>query len=125
MKRQTRSIGSALSLTLAATLIAAASALVAPADAAAALRIQASINTPVRVGVVVSDGPRLCSIPGPIERRAMVVRNGDCRHGKSERIVGRHHNRRHERDRQVWVAGHWEQVSRRTARGIPGHWERF
>lgn len=125
MKRQTRNISSALSLALTATLIVAGASMVAPSDARAALRIQASINTPVRVGVVLTDGPRMCTIPQPIERRTVVIRDCACRHGKSDRVAVGHNHRRQERQRQVWVAGYWEQTSRRTARWIPGHWERI
>ncbi len=124
MKRETRTIGSALGLVCVCSLIAAISGIMAPADAAAALRIQAAINAPVRAGIVISDGPRLCSIPKPIERRTVVVRDCDCRHGRSDRVVVGHKHRRHERDRQVWVPGYWQQVSPRTARWVPGHWER-
>ena len=125
MKRETRTTGSALGLALVSSLIVVISGIMAPADAAAALRIQASINAPVRASVVVTDGPRMCTIPKPIERRTVVVRDCGCRHGKSERALVKHKHRRHERQRQVWVAGHWQQVSHRTARWIPGHWERI
>ena len=125
MKRESRTIGSALGLLFVSGLIVVISGVMAPADAEAALRIQASINAPVRAGVVIGDGPRLCSIPKPIERRTVVVRDCGCRHGRSDRVVASHKHRRPERVRQVWVPGYWQQVSARTARWVPGHWERI
>ncbi len=126
MKRETMTNRSALSIALVTGLIVAAVGFMAPQDAAAGVRVRASIDTPLRATVVIGDGPRLCSIPKPVERRTVVVRDCDrcgCDGHRYVTVKGKHHRR--DRHHKVWVPGHWEQTSRRTARWIPGHWERI
>ena len=128
MKRRLPNSSRLSSMVLMAAVVLVAGAAAAPGDAQAGLRVRATvIADPLRATVVLGDGPGLCTIPAPREHRRVVVRghrhDRDCDRGV---IVvegkGKHHRRHHRQDR-VWVPGHWEQVSARTARWIPGHWE--
>lgn len=125
MKRQTKTTASALSLALVTGLIVTAAGILAPAEAEAGIRVQATVNAdPVRATIVLGDGPRLCSIPKPYQRRTVVVRDCGCHDGHGRVVVKQPKHRRHDRHHKVWVEGHWERTGPRTARWIPGHWVR-
>lgn len=128
MKRQTKTTKSALSLALLIGLIVAAGGFLT-ADAQAAVRVRASFDgAPVRATIVLGDGPRLCSIPKPYERRTVVVRDCGCGHGRHDRAFKHFkHKGKHRNDRYhtVWVDGYWERTGPRTSRWIPGHWARY
>jgi len=110
---------------LLAAFLMAAAAVLAPKPANAGLMVSVSIGGDRCVPRPVKIAPSLCNCGHVRSERGLHVRNG----GKHQRRVvkcgtkvKRHRRQRHAR--QVWVAGHWEQVSRRTARWVPGHWER-
>ncbi|MFN2369712.1 MAG: hypothetical protein ABR506_01005 [Candidatus Krumholzibacteriia bacterium] len=80
---------------------------------------------PVRATIALGDGPRLCSIPKPYQRRTVVVRGSGCHDRHGHAVVKKPKHRRHDRDHKVWVDGRWERTGPRTARWIPGHWMRY
>jgi hypothetical protein len=124
MKRHTLQIRRFLRTAFVGALALTALAILAPGRAEAGLVVRASIKTPVRATVVVGDAPRVGILPPTLARRTVVRQAPACcrcdDHGRTHVRI-----KEHRHHRKVWVAGHWEQVSPRTARWIPGHWVRI
>ncbi|HPF69865.1 MAG TPA: YXWGXW repeat-containing protein [Candidatus Krumholzibacteria bacterium] len=130
MKRNATSTIRAFQIAFGLALVLTAAAALVPGDAQAALRITATIGTPVQARVVVGDAPRVAVQTKPIAVRTCpagrIERCDDrqhCRACRHEARLERREHRREHRQERVWVPGYWEQTGRRVARWVPGHWE--